>query len=150
MGFLHWLLVSCAVATLQSSRSREIWLLPAPDIHERCRTDRYAIREIQKPTAGGNKSTEKPAEWKSQSRHVVQSTGFCKALSSIHGIVMLGIYIVPFNFFATIHLYMEWSVRKMCKNTFGRKIYELSKFSCVLSSHDLCARAQLRGNVGGF
>src|SRR6218665_3880553 len=31
---------------------------------------------------------------------------------------------------------------------FGRNIYVRSKFTCVCSSHGLCARTQLRGNIG--
>jgi len=36
------------------------------------------------------------------------------------------------------------------KNIFGRSIYVNSKFSCVRLSHDLCAHAQLRGNIAGI
>src|SRR6218665_988751 len=36
----------------------------------------------------------------------------------------------------------------MLKCFLGRNIYVRSKFSCVQSSHDLCARAQPRGNIG--
>src|SRR6218665_1149040 len=35
----------------------------------------------------------------------------------------------------------------MCKNTFGGNINVRSKFSCVRSSHHLCACTQLRENI---
>ena len=37
---------------------------------------------------------------------------------------------------------------KYVQNICSRNIYVLFKFSCVRSSHGLCARAQLRGNIG--
>jgi len=36
----------------------------------------------------------------------------------------------------------------MCKNIFKRKIYVRSKFSCMRSSHDLCARAHAQSLEG--
>src|SRR6218665_3613489 len=36
----------------------------------------------------------------------------------------------------------------MCKNIFGRNIYVRSKFSCVRSSHDLCARTHAHISEG--
>ena len=50
--------------------------------------------------------------------------------------------------FTRTHLYLERRVWNLCKNMFGRNIYVRSKFSCVRSSHGLCARAQLRVNIG--
>ena len=39
----------------------------------------------------------------------------------------------------TVNLYVELSVRNMCKHIFKRNTYVCSKFSCVRSSHDQCA-----------
>jgi len=47
-------------------------------------------------------------------------------------------------------MYMEQRVLNICANIIGRNIYVRFKFSCVRSSHGLCARAQcaqLRGNI---
>jgi len=33
------------------------------------------------------------------------------------------------------------------RNIFAKNIYVRSKFFCVRSSHDLCARTPLRGNI---
>jgi len=51
--------------------------------------------------------------------------------------------------FTRTHLYFERRVWNTWKNIFRRNIYVRAKFSCVRLSHGLCARAQLRGNIGG-
>ena len=49
--------------------------------------------------------------------------------------------------FTITQLCLERHERNMCKSIFERNIYVHSKFACVRSSHDLCAHAQLRGNI---
>jgi len=50
--------------------------------------------------------------------------------------------------FTSTHLYLVRHVwNNMCKSILKRKMYVCSKFSCVRSSHNLCARTQLRRNI---